>query len=99
MSDNLFIIATICAAGALGAYLGNLFTKLSQKSTQGAQMERESQMTNIIGDLNKQIEKIDIEQNELRDDRNRINQELITKNIEYNWSKIQRQGHFPPKVI
>jgi len=84
MSDNLFIIATICAAGALGAYLGNLFTKLSQKSTQGAQMERESQMTNIIGDLNKQIEKIDIEQNELRDDRNRINQELITKNIEYN---------------
>jgi len=89
MSDNLFLIVTICASGALGAYLGSLFTKLSQKSTQGAQIERENQMTNIIDDLNRQIEKIDIEQNELRNDKNRINQELIAKNIEcINLEKI-----------
>ncbi len=89
MSDNLFLIVTICASGALGAYLGSLFTKLSQKSTQGAQIEREKQMTNIIDDLNRQIEKTDIEQNELRNDKNRINQELIAKNIEcINLEKI-----------
>ena len=89
MSDNLFLIVTICASGALGAYLGSLFTKLSQKSTQGAQIERENQMTNIIDDLNRQIEKTDIEQNELRNDKNRINQELIAKNIEcINLEKI-----------
>ena len=89
MSDNLFLIVTICASGALGAYLGSLFTKLSQKSTQGAQIERENQMTNIIDDLNRQIEKTDIEQNELRNDKNRINKELIAKNIEcINLEKI-----------
>ena len=89
MSDNLFLIVTICASGALGAYLGSLFTKLSQKSTQGAQIERENQMTNIIDDLNRQIEKTEIEQNELRNDKNRINQELIAKNIEcINLEKI-----------
>jgi len=89
MSDNLFLIVTICASGALGAYLGSLFTKLSQKSTQGAQIERENQMTNIIDDLNRQIEKTDFEQNELRNDKNRINQELIAKNIEcINLEKI-----------
>ena len=89
MSDNLFLIVTICASGALGAYLGSLFTKLSQKSTQGAQIERENQMTNIIDDLKRQIEKTDIEQNELRNDKNRINQELIAKNIEcINLEKI-----------
>ncbi|MDC3326644.1 DNA recombination protein RmuC [Flavobacteriaceae bacterium] len=89
MSDNLFLIVTICASGALGAYLGSLFTKLSQKSTQGAQIERENQMTNIIDDLNRQIEKTKIEQNELRNDKNRINQELIAKNIEcINLEKI-----------
>ena len=89
MSDNLFLIVTICASGTLGAYLGSLFTKLSQKSTQGAQIERENQMTNIIDDLNRQIEKTEIEQNELRNDKNRINQELIAKNIEcINLEKI-----------
>jgi len=83
MNDNLILILAIIISGSIGAYLGVLFTKLKSKSQQSTLEERQSQMSITIDDLKQNLHKIEREREEIRNEKEILNQELARKNTEY----------------
>ena len=83
MNDNLILILAILISGAIGAYLGMLFTKLKSKSEQSTLEERQSQMSIAIDDLKQNLSKIERERDHIRNEKEILNQDLARKNTEY----------------
>jgi len=83
MNDNLILILAIIISGAIGAYLGMLFTKLKSKSEQSTLEERQNQMTITIENLKQNLNKIEVEREGIRNEKEILNQELARKNTEY----------------
>ncbi|MFT5216892.1 MAG: DNA recombination protein RmuC [Glaciecola sp.] len=83
MNDNLLLILAILISGAIGAYLGMLFTKLKSKSEQSTLEERQSQMSITINDLKQNLSKIERERDHIRNEKEILNQDLARKNTEY----------------
>jgi DNA recombination protein RmuC len=83
MNDNLILILAILISGAIGAYLGMLFTKLKSKSEQSTLEERQSQMSIAIDDLKQNLSKIELERDHIRNEKEILNQDLARKNAEY----------------
>jgi DNA recombination protein RmuC len=83
MNDNLILILAILISGAIGAYLGMLFTKLKSKSEQSTLEERQSQMSIAIDDLKQNLSKIERERDHIRNEKEILNQDLARKNAEY----------------
>jgi DNA recombination protein RmuC len=84
MNDNLLLIISIIFSATIGAYLGMLFTKLKSKSQQSTLEERQSQMGKTIDELKENLTKIEIEREDIRREKEFLNQELARKNTEYD---------------
>ncbi len=84
MNDNIILIISILASGAIGAYLGITFSKLKSKSEKSTLEERQSQLNNTIEDLRKSISNLEIERDKFRDEREGLNLELVQKNTEFD---------------
>ena len=83
MNDNLILILSILISAAIGAYLGMLFNKLKSKSEQSTLEERQNQMQFTIDDLKQNVSKIEGEREEIRNEKEILNQELARKNTEF----------------
>ena len=83
MNDNLILILAILVSAIIGAYLGMLFNKLKSKSEQSTLEERQNQMSQTIYDLKQNLDKIEGEREEIRNEKEILNQELARKNTEY----------------
>ena len=83
MNDNLLLIISIVFSATIGAYLGILFTKLKSKSQQSTLEERQSQMGKTIDELKENLTKIEIEREDIRREKEFLNQELARKNTEF----------------
>ena len=84
MNDNLLLIISIIFSATIGAYLGMLFTKLKSKSQQSTLEERQSQMGKTIDELKENLTKIEIDREDIRREKEFLNQELARKNTEYD---------------
>ena len=83
MNDNLILILAILVSAAIGAYLGILFNKLKSKSEQSTLEERQNQMSLTIEDLKQNLNKTEGEREDIRNEKEILNQELARKNTEY----------------
>jgi len=89
MNESLILIIAILISGGIGAYLGITFSKLKNKSDQGAIQERQNQLSTTITDLKSSIQTLENERNTFRDEREGLNIELAQKNIEFENLKHQ----------
>jgi DNA recombination protein RmuC len=83
MNDNLILILSILISGGIGAYLGLTFSKLKSKSEQSTLEERQKQLCQTIEDLKLNSNKIEIERNEIRNEKEVLNSELTRRNTEF----------------
>ncbi|MCX7550191.1 DNA recombination protein RmuC [Xanthomarina sp. F2636L] len=83
MTDNLILIVAILIAGGIGAYLGMAFTKLKTKGEKSTLEERQNQLNLAITDLKTTISKIEVERNDIRNEKDLLNSELTKRNTEY----------------
>jgi len=83
MNDSLILIFSILVSALIGGYLGMTMTKLKSKSTQSTLEERQNQMNQTIADLKQNLSKIEVEREEIRNEKEILNQELARKNTEY----------------
>lgn len=83
MNNNLILIAAILVSGGFGAYLGILFAKLKNKSEQSTLKERENQMTHTIEALKENLNKIEHDREDIRREKDFLNEELARRNTEY----------------
>ena len=90
MNDNLILILSIIISGSVGAYLGKTFSKLKSKSNQSTLEERQNQLTNTISELKENLNKIDIDRDAIRKEKELLNSELVRRNSEYE--NLQQQN-------
>lgn len=90
MNDNIILIIAILISGAIGAYLGILFTKLKSKSEKSTLVERQNQMGLTIEELKRTLNKIEIDREDIRKEKELLNSELARRNTEYE--NLQEQN-------
>lgn len=90
MNDNLILILTIFISGGIGVYIGASFTKLKGKGNLSALEERQNQFTNTINELKEKLNKLDIDRDALRKEKEVLNSELTRRNTEYE--NLQQQN-------
>lgn len=83
MNDSLIILLIIFISSGFGLYLGMLIVKLKNKSEQSALQERQNQMNQTIDNLKKNLDKIENEREDIRQEKDSLNLKLIKKNTEY----------------
>lgn len=83
MNDNLILILALLVSAIIGAYLGMLFNKLKSKSEQSTLEERQNQMSQTIYNLKQNLDKIEGEREEIRNEKEILNQELARKYPDY----------------
>ncbi len=88
MNDNLILIISILIAAAIGAYVGMLINKLKSKSEQSASIERENQLIRNSSELKETITKVETEREEIRREKEFLNNELVRKNTEFENLKV-----------
>ncbi|TYA55976.1 DNA recombination protein RmuC [Formosa maritima] len=93
MNDNLILILVILISGGIGAYLGMTITKLKNKGELSTLEERQKQLSQTIDNLKQDSNKIEIERNEIRNEKELLNSELTRRNTEYEnlQEKIKEQ--------
>ncbi|MBT8325995.1 MAG: DNA recombination protein RmuC [Winogradskyella sp.] len=84
MSETVFLLISVIVSALLGAYLGFLFARLKAKGEKSALEERYNQLNLSIDDFKKQLQKLEQERDELRQDRERVSNELSIKTADYN---------------
>ena len=84
MNDNLILILAIIVSAAIGAYLGILFNKLKSESEKSTLEERQNQLNITNNELKQNIEKIENERDQFRDEREGLNIGLTQRNTEYD---------------
>ena len=75
------LIAAICVL--IGAFIGNLFTKLKQKAINSKLEAKIEQQTDQTGQLNEQLERIKQERESIRMEKDSLNLELTKRNSQY----------------
>lgn len=83
MNDNIILILAILISGGIGAYLGMAFNKLKSKGEKSTLEERQNQLNHAIIDLKTNISKVEVERNEIRNEKDLLNSELTRRNTEY----------------
>ncbi|MFL0353598.1 DNA recombination protein RmuC [Xanthomarina sp. GH4-25] len=83
MNDNLILILVILISGGIGSYLGMTITKLKNKGELSTLEERQKQFSQTIDNLKQDSNKIEIERNEIRNEKELLNSELTRRNTEY----------------
>jgi DNA recombination protein RmuC len=83
MSENLILILAILISGSIGAYLGMTITKLKSKSGQSILEERQNLLTYTINELKENLNKLDLDRDTLRKEKEVLNSELTRRNTEY----------------
>lgn len=84
MNDNLILILAILVSAGIGAYIGITIAKLKGRSELGAFGEREQHYNQVISELRKDITKIEGEREAIRQEKDRLNSDLIRRNSEYS---------------
>jgi len=75
------LIAGICVL--IGAFIGNLFTKLKQKAITSKLEAKIEQQTDQVGELTEQLEQIKQERESIRMEKDSLNLELTKRNSQY----------------
>jgi len=83
MSESLILFFSILVSAIIGGYLGMTITKLKSKSTQSTLEERQKQMNQTIGDLKQNLIKTENDREDIRSEKEILNQELARKSSEY----------------
>jgi DNA recombination protein RmuC len=81
--ENLILILAIIISGSIGVYIGITFTKLKSKSEQSTLEERQNQMAITIDELKQNLNKIEVERETIRKEKDFLNAELTRRNTEY----------------
>ncbi|MBT8257781.1 MAG: DNA recombination protein RmuC [Bacteroidia bacterium] len=84
MNDNLILIVAILVSAAIGAYVGMLIGKLKSKGDQSMLAERQNQLSQTIDDLKGNINKIEVEREAIRREKEMLSTELSKKTTEYD---------------
>lgn len=84
MNDSLILIIAILIAAGLGTYIGIIFTKLKNKSEQSTLEERQNQMTSNIEELKQHLNKVELEREAIRREKELLSSELARKNADFD---------------
>lgn len=84
MNDSLILIIAILIAAGLGTYIGIIFTKLKNKSEQSTLEERQNQMTSNIEELKQHLNKVELEREDIRREKELLSSELARKNADFD---------------
>lgn len=83
MNDNIILIIAILISGGIGAYIGIAFTKLKSKSEQSSLEERQNQMGSTIEYLKQNLNKIELDREDIRREKELLSSELARKNADF----------------
>ncbi|MCA0132229.1 DNA recombination protein RmuC [Winogradskyella alexanderae] len=90
MNDTLLILIAILISASIGAFLGMQFAKLKSKGDKSALEERQRQLSNTISELKHNVEKIELERESIRKDKEFLNSQLSKRNTELE--NLQQQN-------
>jgi len=91
MNDNLILILATLISGGIGAYIGMTITKLKSKSEQSTLEERQNQMSLTIEALKQNLNKIEIEREDIRREKEFLNAELTRKQADFENLKLKNE--------
>jgi len=83
MSDFIIQIFAVLIFAVIGFFLGAYFSKLKSKSEESSYEERLNQMRISIDELKQKLEKVEIDREEIRNEKEFLNTELARKNTEF----------------
>lgn len=89
MNDTLILFLTIIISAGIGAVIGFKFSQLKGKSEKSTLEERQLQLSNTVNDLRRNIEKIEYEREEIRNEKDLLNNQLSRKNADFDNLKEQ----------
>ena len=84
MNDSLILIVIVIVSGTIGGYLGLTIAKLKSKGENSTLEERQSQLSFTISELKDNLNKIELEREAIRKEKEFLNAELIRKNTEFD---------------
>lgn len=90
MNDSIILILAILMSLGLGAYIGMTISKLKSKSDKSTLEERQNQLSNTISELKENLNKIEIDREAIRKEKEFLNSELTRKNTEFG--NLQQQN-------
>lgn len=90
MNDNLILIIAILLSGSIGAYLGLTIAKLKSKSNESALIERQNQLNLNLSDLKEKLNKVELERETIRKEKEFLTAELASRNTEFE--NLQQQN-------
>ncbi|MBT8243961.1 DNA recombination protein RmuC [Winogradskyella sp.] len=90
MNDTLILLLIIIVSAAIGAFIGLKFAQLKSKSDRSTLEERQLQLNNSILELKQNIEKTEIDREEIRREKEFLNTELSRRNAEFE--NLQQQN-------
>ena len=90
MNDSLILLIAIIISAGIGGFIGLKFAQLKSKSDKSTLEERQSQFQNTIIDLKQNVDKIEIEREDIRREKDFLNTELSRRNTEFE--NLQQQN-------
>ncbi|WP_339752165.1 DNA recombination protein RmuC [uncultured Winogradskyella sp.] len=90
MNDTLILFIAILVSAGIGTFIGLKFAQLKSKGDKSTLEERQLQLSNTIGELKQNIEKIKTEREEIRQKKDFLNTELSRRNTEFE--NLQQQN-------
>ena len=90
MNDTLILFIAILVSAGIGTFIGLKFAQLKSKGDKSTLEERQLQLSNTIGELKQNIEKIKTEREEIRQKKDFLNTELSRRNTEFE--NLQHQN-------
>jgi DNA recombination protein RmuC len=90
MNDTLILLIAIIVSAGIGAFIGLKFAQLKSKSDKSALEERQLQLNNNISELKQTVDKIEIEREGIRREKDFLNTELSRRNTEFE--NLQQQN-------
>lgn len=91
MNDSLILIIAILLSGSIGAYLGLTFAKLKSKGEVSALEERQNQWSQNLSNLKENLNKVEIERESIRKEKDDLNGELVRRNAEFESLQLKLQ--------
>src|SRR5690606_9753663 len=91
MNDNIILILAILISGGIGAYIGMTIAKLKSKSEQSTLEERLNQMSLSIEALKQNSDKIEIERDDIRREKEILNAELTRKQADFENLQLKNE--------
>ena len=91
MNDHLILIIAILISSGVGAYIGLTVAKLKGKSNQSALEERQNLLNQNIAELKENQNKIELERESIRKEKDFLNSELVRRNSEFENLQVKLQ--------